>query len=263
MPLLVAGWHQSIQIWEKDYLSMQNQVLDGGKHANLQNQHQTFATNTTYHCCRKAHWHCIKRHAMACPTLPNKKQFLKPCRNSMPLSVWNLRKSVETCHLPTSFSPLRRPQVGLWHFGPESWSFWDGELLPVGLPWEPGCWGSAFSSSHDAAERTWDQFIKSSWLLYWKEQLSGLLSFLPLMRYLINVARSSLQILWKSHLVPSLVPVPCSPNRASTSITPCTNSIRRRQAAAKLLMVHPAESKSEWTMETARLALKQNIYSRV
>ena len=79
------------------------------------------------------------------------------------------------------------------------------------------------------------------------------------MRYLINVARSSLQILWKSHLVPSLVPVPCSPNRASTSITPCTNSIRRRQAAAKLLMVHPAESKSEWTMETARLALQQNI----
>ena len=46
--------------------------------------------------------------------------------------------------------------------------------------------------------------------------------------------------------MPSLVPVPCSPNRASTSITPCTNSISRRHAAAKLLMVHPA-------------ALKQNI----
>lgn len=51
-------------------------------------------------------------------------------------------KSPKICGIMSSshiFPPLRRPQVGLWHFGPESWSFWDGELLPVGLPWEPGC----------------------------------------------------------------------------------------------------------------------------
>lgn len=63
-------------------------------------------------------------HQKACPTLPNSSSSLAETQCHYPFEISeNLWNHVIFPHLSPTAS---RPQVGLWHFGPESWSFWDG-----------------------------------------------------------------------------------------------------------------------------------------